>query len=85
MGCQYGAVGERFRGFTYRAIDKRISLMRPHRLNESRRALEVIVEDRSQRLFAFDFNFAVGPARDFYNSVYDHGVVFVRVKRDLET
>jgi hypothetical protein len=57
--------------------------VRPDRLNESWRALAVIVENRCQRLFAFDFDLAVGPARDFYDSVDDRGIVLVWVERDL--
>jgi hypothetical protein len=41
------------------------------------------VEDRGQRLFALDFDLAIGPARDLYDAVDDVGVVLIRVKRDL--
>jgi hypothetical protein len=57
--------------------------MRPHRLNKSRRALAIVVENRSQRLFALDFDLTVGPAGDFDNGVDNRGVVLVWVERDL--
>ena len=57
--------------------------MRPHGFNKSRRALAIVVEDRSQRLFALNFDLTVRPARDFYNGVDDSGIVLVWVERDL--
>jgi len=57
--------------------------MRPHRFNESRRALAIIVENRSQRLFALDFDLAIRPPRDLYDGVDDSGIVLVWVERDL--
>ena len=57
--------------------------MRPDRLDESRRALAIIVENRRQRLFALDFDLAVRPARDLHDGVDDRGIVLVRVERDL--
>lgn len=57
--------------------------MRPHRFNKSRRALAIIVEDWGQRLFALDFDLAVGPAGDFYNGVDDGGIVLEWVERHL--
>ena len=57
--------------------------MRPHRLDESRRAFAIVVENRSQRLFALDFDFTIRPARDFDDGVDDRGVILEWIQRDL--
>lgn len=76
-----GAEGSR--GQAYRAIDERIALVRPYGLNESWRALAIIVENRGQRFFALDFDLAVSPAGNFDDGVDDRSVVLVWVERDL--
>ena len=70
---------------TYRAVNERVTPVRPHRLHKARRALAVVVEDRSKRLLAFDFDLAVSPSRDLYDGVDDGSVVLVWVEWNLRT
>lgn len=57
--------------------------MRPHRLDEPRRAFAIVVKDRSQRLFALYLDFTICPAGDFDDGVDDGGVVLKWIQRDL--
>jgi hypothetical protein len=57
--------------------------MRPHRLDKPRRAFAIVVEYRSQRLFALNLNLTISPVGDFDHSIDDRGIVLEWIERDL--
>jgi hypothetical protein len=68
---------------THRAVNKRITPMRPHALHKPRLVIPVIVEDRRQSLFALDLDLAICPAWNLNHSVDDGRVVLVRVEGNV--
>lgn len=65
------------------SIQKWIRLVRPHTLNEARRAVALVVEDGVQGFLAANLNLGVFPARNLDDKVDNLLIVLVRVQGDV--